>query len=232
MDNKAGNNLYRLSKTCSFCHLRDVCLLNISDLEADDSHEKIVQHPKPLSKKQHLFRQGGQFNNLYVVRSGCLKNYFYGLDGKEQIVDFVQPGEIIGLDSMDKNNYVSSAVALETTSVCKLPLKYFKSLCQKNPFMYDHFFHLACKKITSSYNLLHLLRDCPAEVKLASFLLNYSSRKGKYGYSRLEFSLSMPRYDIANYLGLAIETVSRALSNFDNEGILCLPTARPLATEL
>jgi len=182
--------------------------------------ENVVLHPKPLQRGKYLFRQGEQFRFLYLVRSGCVKNYIYSGDGTEQITGFTLPGEILGLDSMENGKYVSSAVALETTSICKLPFERFEELCRQLPGLQDRFFQLSSRKIVSFHNLSYLIGHRPAEERLASFLVDYSLRIGKHGYSKTEFNLSMTRYDIANYLGLTIETVSRLFSKFSNEGIL------------
>ena len=211
-----------LQSPCSLCHIRDECPFNFLQLIYDNGHNSSFQRPLSLQKKQQLFRRGEQFNFLYFVRSGCLKNYFYEFDGNEQIIDFVFPGDVIGLDSINNKNYISSAVALEVTSVCKIPFSLFMKQCQKSTFLYNQFISLAGERIKSSYNLLFVLRYCSAETKVASFMLNYSLRKAKHGFSRFKFNLSMSRSDIATYLGLTKETVSRVLNNFVNKGTLII----------
>jgi len=232
MDNMLENNVCDLHSPCTICHLRDDCPFNFPQLIDEDGHQNSHQRPISLQKKQQLFRMGEQFNHLYFVKSGCLKNYFYEFDGNEQIIDFVLPGDVIGLDSINNRNYVSSAIALETTSVCKLPFRHFMKQSQQNTVLYNQFIGLAGERIKSSYNLLLVLRYCSAETKIVSFLLNYSLRKSKYGYSRFRFNLSMSRSDIATYLGLTKETVSRVLNNFVNKDTLAITGRHVTITDM
>lgn len=173
-----------------------------------------------LRRGKHLFRQGEPFNSLYIIKSGSIKNYACMHNGSHQVIDFTLPGEILGLDSMDGDRYMSSAVAMESTHICKLPFRRFTELCSHLPHLQDRFFHLAGRKILCSNNLLLLMGHKSALERIAVFLLDYSRRMGSRGYSTTEFNLGMPRHDIANYLGLTIETVSRLFSRLDKEGIL------------
>ncbi len=218
--NKPVNNIFTFNSSCSQCQFTNDCLTKQLDMKEIRYFENVVLHPKPLQRGKYLFRQGEQFRFLYLVRSGCVRNYVYSRDGTEQIIGFTLPGELLGLDSMENGKYVSSAVALETTSICKLPFERFEELCRQLPNLQDRFFQLSSKKIVSFHNLSYLIGHRPAEERLASFLVDYSLRIGRHGYSKTEFNLSMTRYDIANFLGLTIETVSRLFTKFSNKGVL------------
>nr|VFK54198.1 MAG: CRP/FNR family transcriptional regulator, anaerobic regulatory protein [Candidatus Kentron sp. TUN]VFK59414.1 MAG: CRP/FNR family transcriptional regulator, anaerobic regulatory protein [Candidatus Kentron sp. TUN]VFK68565.1 MAG: CRP/FNR family transcriptional regulator, anaerobic regulatory protein [Candidatus Kentron sp. TUN] len=200
--------------------MANVCLpLGLSALELEQLMKIIDRHP-PISRGEHLFETGDNHKSLYAVRSGSIKVYIPTENGEEQVHRFILPGELLGFDAIEGEKHTCAAVALETTSVCELPYRRLEKLCHSFQGL-DHEIHrLFGKEISNEYDLLQLLAKKSAEVRLATFLLDLSDRLKKRGFSEREFNLSMSRHDISNYLGLAVETVSRLFARFQNDGLL------------
>jgi CRP/FNR family transcriptional regulator len=124
------------------------------------------------------------------------------------------------MDGLSGGSYASAAVVLETSSICELPYSRLEGLCNELPGLQRQLLSVVGKEITSDQHMLMLLGKRTAEERLASFLLSLSTRYKQRGLSATEFNLPMSRQDIGNYLGLAIETVSRLFAQFQDKGIL------------
>ncbi|MDH3561086.1 MAG: fumarate/nitrate reduction transcriptional regulator Fnr [Gammaproteobacteria bacterium] len=206
--------------SCGTCSLNELCLphgLEGSDLEKLDS---IIKHQPPLQPGQHLFRSGDAGQSLYAVRSGSLKTYCTTKNGDEQVLGFTLPGEIVGLDGMSNGQYASNSVALETSSVCQLPFNQLDELCSEIPSLHRQMMRVVGKEVSADHAMLLLLGKRSADERLAAFLLSLSARYKARGLSATEFNLPMSRQDIGNYLGLAIETVSRLFAHFQDQKLL------------
>lgn len=207
--------------SCLYCCLKSRCLAEGLDLNELKPFCDAIIHTRSYQRGQHIFYLGDSFRNLYIIKSGSVKIYLSTEnDGAEQINEFVFPGGIAGLEAIGNGRYLSSAVALETTTVCILPYSRFSALCSKLPHLQEHFLQLVSNKIASANRLLLLINQRTARERLAAFLLDYCSRMNIFSTPYQEINLSMSRYDIANYLGLTAETVSRQFTRLDKEGIL------------
>lgn len=205
---------------CSKCHVAPYCLTQGLHPEELDRFDGLLSTPPPLHRGEHLFRQAQKLSALYLLRSGSLKSYISSNDGEEQVVGFFLPGDLIGLDGLGEHRHTSSAVALETSSVCELPIAELGELCQRVPALQEEMLQAASVEIAEDHNLLQMLAQRGAEERLICFLLSLGRRYRLLGLSRTEFNLSMTRYDIANFLGLAAETVSRVFTSFERAGLL------------
>ena len=208
--------------SCGDCRLSALCLpisLHIDDI---DKLDKIVQRGRPLQKGDHLYRAGDDFHAVYAIRSGTVKAVHITDDGLEQVTGFYLPGEIIGMDGIARNRYSNSAIALETASVCEIPFSRMEELSLQMPSLQRHFFQLMSKEITQDQQLITLLSKNSAEERIAALLLSISSRNHQRALSSTHFRLPMSRADIGNYLGLTVETVSRVLSRFQKQALICV----------
>jgi len=220
MQTKKVVNLHAVKVACNECSLHQLCLprsINGSDLEKLDN---IIERKKPLKRNEHLFQMGSKFHSIYVVRSGSLKTYSPTVDGQEQVTGFHLPGELLGLDAIGKGNHPCAAKALEMTSVCEVPFSNLEHLTQELPSLQHQLLRLMSKEIFDDQELMLLLGKKTAEARLSAFLLSISLRFKQRGFSSSEFYLSMSRNDIANYLGLAVETVSRMFTRFQEDGLI------------
>ncbi len=213
-------SLSKIKMACQSCSLYQLCLplgLHGEDLER---LEDIIKRSHPLKKGATPFHQGDKFEAIYAIRSGSVKTYTIADDGSEQITGFHLPGELVGLDAISEDNHPCTAKALETTSYCEIPFHQLEDLSGELPSLRHQLLKIMSKEITHDANLLMLLGKKTADERLASLLLSLSSRLSNRGFSATEFNLSMSRNDIANYLGLAVETVSRLFTRFQDQGLV------------
>lgn len=210
----------QIKQACAHCNLASLCLPMGLEQRDVDELGRIIKRNRPLHRHDHLYRMGDSFNSIYVVKSGSVKTYSSGENGDEQIVGFHLPGEILGLDAIDKGMHTCSACSLETTAICELPFEHLEQLSAKLPSLQHQMFRLLSKEINRDEEMLLVLGKKSAEERLASFLYSLSQRYKRRGYSETEFNLSMSRQEIGNYLGLAVETVSRLFTRFHEEGLL------------
>jgi len=212
--------LSELKSHCQSCSLYDLCLpmgLETGDLDRLDN---VIKRRQLVNKNKFLYRMGEPLKSVYAIRSGSFKTYLTNPDGTEQIVGFSLPGELLGMDGISEEKHNCTAKALETSNVCEIPFERLESLARDIPNLHHQLLRLMSKEIQQDQNLMLLLAQMPAETRLASFLLGMSKRLNQRGYAANEFNLSMSRGDIANLLGMAVETISRLLSNFQDNGLL------------
>lgn len=203
------------SVQCASCAMRKVCLPQACDAAGTARLEEVVQHTKPILQRRHvLFRQGDTFEALYVVRAGAIKTYMVSENGEEHVTGFYLPGDIVGVDGVSGGTYSTTAVALETTSVCTLPFTALEKMAAHLPNIQRYVFQVMAKEIQRDQNMMMLLSRKTAEQRVATLLLRFSEHLHQRNLSSVSFRLSMTRTDIGNYLGLAVETVCRVMTRF------------------
>lgn len=211
---------HQLQLTCDSCALFSLCLplgLHRDDLQTLDS---IIQRSKPLARGQRLYKMAENFDSLFVVRSGAFKTTLTAADGREQITGFYLPGDLIGMDAIHTGRYQATAMALTSSSVCGLPYNRLQDLSQAIPALQQQIYNRLSKELASDQQLMMALGQKTAMEKLVGFLLSLSRRFEERGYAPDSFQLPMSRIDIANHLGLAIETVSRLLGQLVNDNLI------------
>ncbi len=209
-----------LKVACSNCNLRELCLpvgLSMSDV---DKLEELVATRKRIKRGDSLFRAGDRFESLYAVRLGFLKSTVVSADGREQVTGFHMAGELVGMDGISGEQHSCDTVALEDTEVCVIPYDRIEEVASSVPALRSHFHKVMSREIVREHGVMLLLGSMHAEERLAAFLLNLSQRFEARGYSRSEFVLRMTRAEIGSFLGLKLETVSRALSRFATDGLI------------
>jgi len=216
----AALNLSHLRVACSNCNLRELCLpvgLNGGDLA---KVEQLVATRRRIRRGETLYRAGDRFDSLYALRLGFLKSTLTSTDGREQVTGFHMAGELVGLDGISSQSHHCDTVALEDTEVCVIPYERLEEISSAVPMLQAHFHKVMSREIVREHGVMLLLGSMHAEERLAAFLLNLSQRFEARGYSRTEFVLRMTRAEIGSYLGLKLETVSRALSRFAQDGLI------------
>lgn len=205
---------------CRTCNLSDLCLpvgLSDTDVERLDA---IVNRNNPYHRGDLLYKQGQSFRGLFVLKSGSVKSYYQDQDGAEHVVGFFLPGEIIGLEAIHSGYHNCSSMVLETTAVCEVPFEQLEQLTEEVPGLQHQLLRLLSKEVHNDCGMVALLGNNSAEQRVAAFLLSLSSRYHNRGLSSREFNLTMSRAEIASYLGLAVETVSRTFSRFQEREII------------
>lgn len=214
--------IVRYPKTaCSACDLRDLWCLPIG-LKGDEFHQLdgIINRRKRIKRGEYLYRDGDAFRSLYALRTGFFKTLFSSENGQEHVTGFHMTGELLGLDAICNENHCCNAIALEDSEICEIPFPALETLCREIPALQKQFHKIMSREISRDQGLMVLLSSMNAEERLAAFLLNLSQRFGARGYSPTQFQLRMTRGEIGSYLGLKLETVSRTLSKFQDEGLI------------
>jgi len=143
-------------------------------------------------------------------------------DGRDQVTGFQMAGELLGLDGISTEHHTCNAIALEDSEICAIPFNRLESLSREIHNLQHHFHKVMSREIVRDHGVMMLLGTMRAEERLAAFLLNLSQRFTARGFSHAEFYLRMTREEIGSYLGLKLETVSRAFSKFQEEGYIAV----------
>jgi len=205
---------------CLNCGLQKICFptgLLKTDIDLLDD---IVERKPPLKKNQHLYETGQKFNAVFAIRAGVVKLYSYSDSGEEIVHGFYLPGDVVGFDGLIENAYLYNAVALDSTSVCNLPYEQLSDLSLKIPNLNKQIMSVMSKKLQDGELHSELLIKRNADQRVAQFIWNMAERYKNRGYAYDEFRLSILHRDVALYLGLTPETVSRILAKFNSDGIV------------
>ncbi|PLA74915.1 Crp/Fnr family transcriptional regulator [Hydrogenovibrio sp. SC-1] len=206
--------------SCANCGLKGICFAQgLHDSEMQVLDELVDRTPCTL-KGELLYSAGDPFTKLYAIRAGGVKVFSCSDTGEEIIHGFYLPGDIIGLESMAFEHHQYSAVALDTTSVCGLPYQRLAALGAKISNLNIQLFNLMSYEIVSSRQHARLLTQKSAEQRLAEFLWNMSQKFQSRGYEHLQFRLNVLHREVASFLNLTPETISRILGKFHQAQIL------------
>lgn len=191
----------------------------MSSIKADYKSNLRDTH-RVFHRKDNLFCAGDHFEGVYILRSGSAKSYILSRDGEEHITKFHYPGDIVGVDGFDKKAHRQTLSFLETSSVCFIKESEINNLLQTSPDFRHGLLQSMSHTLACDGAMMMCLSTYSSEQKVARFLLDLSLGFSERGLSGSEFILSMTRTDIANYLGMAIETVSRIFASLQLRGII------------
>ncbi|MCL2345919.1 MAG: fumarate/nitrate reduction transcriptional regulator Fnr [Desulfobulbus sp.] len=211
-----------IKTACSGCNLRELCLPYGLSLEELERLDDLVSTRRRLKRGDHLYRAGEPFDAIYAIRSGFFKTDVLLEDGRDQVTGFQMAGELLGLDGISSEHHTCNAIALEDSEICSIPFDRLESLSREIHALQNHFHKVMSREIVRDHGVMMLLGTMRAEERLAAFLLNLSQRFTARGFSHAEFNLRMTREEIGSYLGLKLETVSRAFSRFQEEGYVAV----------
>ncbi|SER03286.1 CRP/FNR family transcriptional regulator, anaerobic regulatory protein [Nitrosomonas sp. Nm51] len=210
----------RLRSSCATCSLRELCLpVGLDDREISVLGE-VVSHKKKIPRGGYLYRASIKFQTLYAIKSGFFKTCILEEGGRQQVTGFHMTGELLGLDAISSDLHTCDAIALENSEVCEIPFAKLEEIGRTIPSLMRHFHKIMSREIVRDHGVMVLLGSMKAEERLASFLLNMSRRFAIRGYSETSFNLRMTREEIGSYLGLKLETVSRAFSKLQQESVI------------
>lgn len=207
-------------QSCVSCLFRHDCLVGSNPSSAGAGRGEFPVSGCVVRRGAHIFRMGERFDALYRVRSGAVKTYWLGSDGEQQVTGFYLPGEIVGLDSISTESYVSSAVALDTSGVCTLPYGHLQRACRSSEDNMARLMSRLSNRIRESEEAFIVLGHKTADERMAWFLTNLLRRQAKLGFASDEINLPMTRTDIGSYLMLAVETVSRVLTRLQGNRVI------------
>lgn len=202
---------------CSTCAFSAACLDRGYDKSKLQQLHMLVAHVGPFEEGSHIFREGDTFDAIAAVRLGTVKTYVTDSEGREQVLGFYLPGEVIGLNAISQDRYPCNAVALEPVLLCRFSFPNIAALAGQVPGLQQHLFRLLSADIGKA---ALLSGNFSADERMAAFLVSLSRRHAERGFSAKRFRLSMTRTDIANYLRLASESVSRGFTRLQDAGIV------------
>lgn len=183
-----------------------------------------------LARGQVLYRAGDEFRRLYVIRFGWVKSTYFLSNARTQITGFAMRGDLLGLDGLATGVHACDATALEDSEVIAFPFNE-KDDRGNRPWLVDLARRAMSQELARSHAMQLMLSGQTAEQRTAAFLVSLSRRMAKRGYSRSEFVLRMSRAEIGSFLGLALETVSRCMSNLARRGLIEVDQKRVLIAD-
>ena len=207
----------RSTNGCEDCKVRlfSVCgALEASELDELDR----ISQPKTFAARTILFEQGALAGSVFNVTEGIVRLYKSLPDGRRQIVGFALPGDFLGLALMDR--YSVAAEAVNEVRACRFVRSAFRDYVDRRPHLLRRLHEFAGHELSLAQDQMLLLGRRSAEEKVAAFLLNLQRRYGRIGMASVNVPLPMSRLDIADYLGLTIETVSRTLTKLARDKAL------------
>jgi CRP/FNR family transcriptional regulator len=209
---RSGNN-------CEDCKVRlfSVCgALEPAELDELDRLSQVKNFPA----RTMLFDQGALAGSVFNVTEGMVRLYKSLPDGRRQIVGFALPGDFLGLALMDR--YGVAAEAVTQVRVCRFARPAFLAYVDDKPHLLRRLHEFAGHELSLAQDQMLLLGRKTAEEKVAAFLLNLQTRYARMGTPSVTIPLPMSRQDIADYLGLTIETVSRSLTKLAREKVIVI----------
>ena len=194
-------------------------LLQFDGAVQEDNEEHLFRRRR-LKAGESAFCMSQPFDGLYVVRFGALKTTITHMDGAEHVLAFPMKGDLLGFDGICKNRYASEASALTDCDLIKIPASaLFLSGRGSNDVERLNYWAISREIVQeqTAYASYHVTKS---DARVARFLRIQSERFGAMGYSPWRFTLPMTRRDIGNHLNVTLETVSRAFSRLQEEGLI------------
>jgi CRP/FNR family transcriptional regulator len=206
---------------CAGCRVRLVSVCAALEQDELRSLETLAQ-PACFPARKTLFVQGEPAGSVYNITSGVVRIYKLLPDGRRQIVGFALPGDFLGLALND--TYGFSADAIEPVVACRFSRSAYSSLVDEKPHLLRRLHEFATHELTHAHDQMLLLGRRTAEERLIAFLLALRDRWARLngGHASATVPLPMSRQDIADYLGLTIETVSRTFSKLARDKVVLI----------
>ena len=203
---------------CDDCSMNSVCQPVSTAKQSINLSESYLSR-RVASKV--LFQQSAPLTDIYAVTSGAYKLCQYNEDGEENVIGLRFPGELIGEDALYLQNYNYTAIAVGDSSVCKVSVEQMTSCGKLVPEIQLNFIELLSRQsYVRQRNFQAYIGKKSADSLLAAFLLNIIERNADYTGNNDFIELPISRNDVANFLGLRRETLSRVFSKFQKDQLI------------
>ena len=199
---------------CSGCDVGHLCVATGADETTLEKLDHLLEIRDGVTPSRVVVKRGDPFQGLIAVRSGCFKPYTHARDGREHVLGFFLPGELIGLDAIERGFHQYDVIALDHGALCELDFEALVEISACSDGLRKQLFRLFASRLA---DVEWRTGDYTADERLAAFLLDISERLHQRGRDGQRFELPMSRSDIGSYLSLATETVSRVLSRFQKQ---------------
>jgi len=203
---------------CLLCeaHLHE----GLSDAQACEIQGLLCR--RTAEPQEIIFRQGEPSDWLYVVRAGQLKLSVTGPEGREQIMRVAIAGQLIGYDTIDDLLHPYTATALTPVRLCGIRHRDMLRVLEENLEVSRRMVQLLNQELVQAQALIHILGQKSSAEKIALFLLSLVPEHGRDS-PQLDIPLSLSRKEMADMLGLTVETVSRLMAELKREQIIEAP---------
>ena len=213
-----------MNNCCGNCK-RGLCTKKISIFSSLDSSEltEIIEkmNHKRVNKNDVVFLEGEKAKTLYFLNVGKIKIYKYTKDGKEQILHILSEGDFFGeLNLLKESQYRFNAKAMEESKICTLSKENFKEILLDKPEIAIKILEIMGERLSALENLAQNLATNDIDARIAFLLKNLSDKYGEISNNDIIINLPLTREDMANYVGVTRETISRKLKKFEEEGII------------
>jgi CRP/FNR family transcriptional regulator len=219
------DNLKKIAPRCAVCKIKSYsfcrCLL--------DDQLKVfanISEEKEFKDKQVIFLQQEASNHLHNITKGNVKIYKLLSDGRIQIIGFLYPGDFFGSYKKKKYNY--SAEAMGDVRLCVFKQEVLDSYLENNLNLAKEMLHVTSHELTLAQDRIGVLGKLNANERVARFILNISDQRARIGWQDNPISLPMTRQDIADYLGLTLETVSREITRFKTANLIKIMSSKQI----
>lgn len=209
----------RVLNKCKHCRIRERCLPGKINKNLFKQSTLLQFDSCVLEPGEFLYRQGEHLHCLYALRSGVMKSFTTLEDGSEYIMSFLLPPNLFGWEAIDKNQLSVSVVAIDYSNVCKIELSKLSDLIREFPEIEFELLHLVSLRIQNDNQAM--LRSS-AEQRVANFIIQLSQHYNSLGFPYYLCRLLMTHQDIANYLRIAPETISRTFKQLQSKGIISI----------
>lgn len=215
-------DLDQLRRGCAYCSLKELCLpAGISGAELKQLDD-LVRRRRSVARGERIFRPGDSLVALYVPREGAFKSVSLSEDGEAQVLGFHLPGELIGLDALGSGTHRCEGVALTPSTVCEVPFEGLSSIAAQVPGLQRQLLRVIGQSVGRDNEHAGMLVRRHAHERIAAFLHALGERMARIGESGSVMRLPMSRDEIAGFLGLAIETVSRGFTRLQELGLIAV----------
>jgi len=204
-------------QACADCPVRQFSLCAALDRAELRELEHLGRHVH-FASCQTVFAQEELTTSFYSLLKGVMRLYKLLPDGRRQIVGFSLPGDFLGMMSSARHSF--SADAIGAVDICRFSKVSFARFVEDKPHLLRRINELAVRELSQAQDHMVLLGRRSAVEKVATFLLGWRDRLGQFSSPAKMVPLPMSRQDIADFLGLTIETVSRTFTKLERDGVI------------
>jgi CRP/FNR family transcriptional regulator len=204
---------------CEHCDVRLIAVCSALRHDELASLERIA-HTLCYAPKETLFLENDPADSAYTLTRGALRLYRVFADGRRQVTGFLLPGDFIGIEDSGTRRF--SADAITDVTLCHYPKRDFARLVDEKPHLLQQLYRTASHDLIEARDHMMALGQRSAQEKIAWFLVHLRGRYARGTAPSNHIELPMSRQDIADYLGLTIETVSRTLTRLAREGAIAI----------
>lgn len=209
----------QIGSPCNTCEIREISVCGVLDPEEIERLRAIISTVH-CEQGQVIIHEGDPAEHLFNVVSGAVRLYKLLPDGRRQITGFLMPGDFLGIALNE--SYAYTAEALNLVHLCRFPRRRLEVLLHELPALERSLLGEASSELVAAQDQMLLLGRKTARERVASFLVMLSERAARHGRPANPIELPMIRADIADFLGLTTETVSRTFSHLKRNGIIDL----------